>query len=156
MKLTVTQRIGGGYAVVLALAFGILLTGLVAITRINAGLLDVTDRAAPMLSQGGQLQTALLRAHAAVNRHLQQSQLTELAAIEAEFSQQRQATEQSLQALLQLSDGKTELTTALTDLSTRLTPIFETSNAIFAAHRSELEFAASVGKKSPPVRRHGG
>lgn len=147
MKLSVTQRIGGGYAVVLGLALGILVTGLIAITRINTGLADVTDRAAPMLSRGGQLQTSLLRAHAAVNRHLQQQQLGELAAIESEFTEHRATSEQALRALQDLSSANAELRTALTELEAQLAPIFANSNDIFTAHRSELEFAASVAKK---------
>ena len=148
MKLTVTQRIGGGYAVVLSLALGILFTGLIAITRINSGLEEVTDRAAPMLSQGGQLQTALLRAHATVTRHMQQTQIDELTTIETEFANQRGATEQALRKLQELSKDTAELHGALTTLEAQLAPVFAACSEIFTAHRDELKFADSVSKKT--------
>jgi methyl-accepting chemotaxis protein len=148
MKLTVSQRIGGGYAIVLALALGILFTGLIAITRINTGLTDVADRAAPMLNQGGQLKAAILLAHAAVNRHLQQGKATDLPGIETDFASQRSATEQALAELQRLSADDASLTAALSELNVAVTPVFAKSDEIFAAHRRELEFAASVSKQT--------
>lgn len=138
MNLTVTGRIVGGYAVMLALAIGILITGLIAITRINVGLESVTDRAAPMTRLSAELQTALLRTHANVLRHGQRFKTEELTGIETDTTEQRQRGQKAASELDQITEPYPELRAQLHAVSAALTPIFDAADAAFAARRKEL------------------
>ncbi len=147
MKLSVTHRIAGGYGVVLLLALGILLTGLIAIQRINASLLLVVDETTPMLNQSASLQTSLLHAQTRLMQHQQFTKLDQLSVAEEALATYQQANQTALLALQDLTQDDVALSNLVSDTNAALTSVFELIPKAIAHHRSELEQATRVGKQ---------
>ncbi|QDQ28788.1 methyl-accepting chemotaxis protein [Chitinimonas arctica] len=139
MRLTVTARIAGGYAVVLFLAAGILIVGMLGLNSVNDSLLVISDKSAPMISATSRMQSSLLQAKLAVMRHFQLSNLGELSRLEQVFDEQRKQYEQARSTLQLLTKEQPRLEQALTAADAASTQVFQQGPAVMKAHRVDTE-----------------
>ncbi len=86
MALTVSNRIAGGFLVVVSLLVVISTVSISNVRGINSDLLNIVDQANPMLKTSGDLISTMLQANDRVNRFKKQNQLDQLSAYQSEYS----------------------------------------------------------------------
>ncbi|MGQ5521994.1 HAMP domain-containing methyl-accepting chemotaxis protein [Chitinimonas sp. PSY-7] len=147
MRLTVATRIAGGFMAVLLLAAGIVIVGLVGLSKVNSNLLAVTDGAAPMIDASARMQAATLEARAAVMLHYQSSTPSELTAIEAEFQTAKAQYDSASQALNKLAESDPNILQAFNSGHSASAQIFDMGPKVLQAHRDDVEKGLLVTKQ---------
>jgi len=144
MNLTVTARLAGGAAIVIALLIAIAVTALSGVSSISDGLNAMTKKSAPMLVAGSESVSSLLKARVVVNRHHQSRDMAELAAFEDEYQQLISANQRSMSQLASLAETYPEIKNTLQKGANNIKDFMQTVPELFAAHNQDLQLGAKI------------
>lgn len=147
MTMTVSARIGGGFALLLLLLAGLLITGMTAIGRISDSLQIISEETTPLVIASGQAQESLLQARLAVNRYYLQDNPDELAGVEAVYEQQKTRNQQAFNQALLVSRDLGDISTQLQQVQQATDGIFQRTPEILSAHKLDVTLQQSLLEK---------
>ncbi|MBI2382438.1 MAG: methyl-accepting chemotaxis protein [Gammaproteobacteria bacterium] len=146
VKLNVSARIGAGYAVVLLLLLATVAVGVLAIQGINQGLTELSDRAGPMSTAGGELGASLLEAKSELIRYHQTGDAAKLGAIGERYERQHRRNAQAFKTLGELAADYPEVQRSLKPAQEAVAAAFALGPGLQAAHKTDVERGAEVAK----------
>jgi methyl-accepting chemotaxis protein len=148
MHLTISSRIAGGYALLLALGAAIVFCALSGISSISGNLTSVTDVANPMTDATSRMQTAVLQAQLDAVRFHQSAVLADLPTIEASFNQQRENAMKAKAELDTLAGVEPGINEALQASTASSQQLFDAAPRLLSAHKQDLEANIKLTKMS--------
>lgn len=147
MKWNVAARICAGFALMVLLLVGLLITGYGAISRINSGLMILSGKTTPLVIASGEVQASLLRARGDVTHHYLSEKADQLAVMEADYTKHQKQNAESLESAKNLAQDYPQLNQSLDAVAQISNEIFSIAPTILAAHRKDLEYQLLVDKK---------
>ncbi len=147
LRLTVTARIAGGYAIVLTLAAAILFAGLYGINSINESLTSVTKEAMPMGSSAGQMVATLLQGQSELVRFQNVSSPKDLDKIEKSYRNVKDYNAEALNQLATLTQDNADLKEMLDSAVEAQNKMFAAGTEVLGLHRSAVKNASIVSNQ---------
>ena len=147
MTWNVTARISAGFALMLALLAGLLITGFSAIHRINDGLLELNEKTTPLVMATDEINSSLLEARSAVTRHFLSNKLDQLGDFEAAYAGYAEKYRDALASSQSLSNNFPNVQQGLRAVEENANKVFKLAPTILDAHRSELEIEQKVSQQ---------
>lgn len=144
MSLSVTQRISGGFLLILLLSAGIFVAGLVGMSRINKGVGELTDKALPLTEQAGVVHIHLSDGVGTLLRFTQMHDPAKLSGLEQVYGTHQEALQQALDELDALSSGYSALGSILAETRQASEAFFSLAPTAIQAHRRATELNVQI------------
>ncbi|MBY4678189.1 methyl-accepting chemotaxis protein [Marinobacterium arenosum] len=149
MRLSVSQRIGGGFGLLCLL---LLLVGAIAwysFQTIDRQLRLVTREATPRVEQSGQLLTELLQTKYLLRSYLAASDEQNFSALEQQLEQRRLQFSRLMTQIRQLSERQPSLQQSLTQIEQQTRQLFSSAEQLFQQHRSYWQSSDRMAAARP-------
>lgn len=146
MALTVSQRIGWGFAASCGFLLAVAATALLGMNKIRGDLEAVADQAAPMVVSAGDLSTALLESSRAMGKHFNGRSDEILQAAHTEFDAALAKYQKSHAELQTLVGEDEDLQRGLTAVDQLAKAYFDGAPQVFSLHEEEIGAQKAVKK----------
>lgn len=147
MVLTVFARLVGGASLVILLLITIAYTGLNSVRKIEGGLVDVTDKATPMLIAGAESISALLKASLELNRFKESEVEAELNQQEESFNKLIEKSAASSHQLMQSGKHYAEILELLEASNKNINQFTKLAPQLFSKHRETINISKGLEEK---------
>lgn len=144
-KLTVVQRIAGGFIVVTALLLAVGMTGLVGQARMKAGLNNVSD-ATQLRSVSQSVLVALLEVGREADTYKAAREAGDLSKIEARYADTTKGIAQLRQDLAGLGANDDELKSAAQHFGDGIASVQNAANSLFQSHKQFADMLPKIKK----------
>ncbi|MEH6651052.1 MAG: methyl-accepting chemotaxis protein [Motiliproteus sp.] len=139
MKITITQRIGAGFSLLVILMLLMSFSSYRGLNQLNGQMTRAGQEVAPMLVSSGGMGVALLSANKTLMQFLFVKEVERLEAYEQAFAQQQSDYQQSYLRLQLLADTSVDLRDMLLESDQLAQRFLQDSGPVFSTHRSYLE-----------------
>ncbi len=146
MNLTVTQRIGAGFALTCGFLLLIAIVSIGSLQTISGDMSAVADRAAPMVIEGGDMHAGLLEGSRAIGKHFNGKTAEELQTAATAFQAAESLYQQARSDLGALVDDEEAIQSAMLRVDEKAKLFFETAPRLFSAHDAEVKAMVEVAK----------
>lgn len=146
MNLSVSQRIGGGFAVTCGFLLVISIVSVMSLNSVESDLEALADQATPMVYQGGELVSGLLESSRASSRHYNSQDDNEILSATQSYEAASQRYQSALNQLQKLTKENKALSSRLMDVDKAATIYFEMVPRLFNAHQQEVNAIKKVKK----------
>lgn len=138
MNLTVTQRILGGFALLVILLLVISGTSFRSLSAVDKQLSITTERITPIILRSSAMAVSLLSANKAVLLYLDTDDTAELAKQQKLFKQQQQQYSAQRDQLLELGQNYPQVLDAVADLDAKVAKYFANASKALTTHQTNL------------------
>lgn len=139
MKITITQRIGAGFSLLVALMLLMSFSSYRGLNQLDEQMTRAGQEVAPMLVNSGGMGVALLAANKTLMQFLFVKEVEQLEAYEQAFAQQQSDYQQSYQQLQVLADTSVDIRDMLLQSDQLAQRFLQDSGPVFSTHRAYLE-----------------
>lgn len=146
MNLSVTQRIGGGFALLVVLLMSISATSYRSLSEVNRQIERTTEQITPIMIHSGDISIALLSANKAMMEFMSASEPDALEAQQAHFSRQSAHFNTQRKFLTQLGEHYPQVLESIQQLDSLSIQFFENSEKAFSNHLAYLELREKQAK----------
>ncbi|MGV6851079.1 MAG: methyl-accepting chemotaxis protein [bacterium] len=146
MKLTVTSKIGGAFALLVLLIVAIAGLSFTGISNIGQSLNVVAENNIPMVLSGGKMTEALLESGLILNKYDNEKKIDQLEPIYEDFNKVKVKYSNAHSKLLMLTSGYEEISKNLKLSREQVEQLFKSSEQFFNLHEKELASANQVKK----------
>lgn len=144
LKLNVSTRIFGGFALVLILSIATFVASILGINAINADVQDVTVRSVPMLESSAKLSNSLLQSQATLLDLFNSDKMDYIEKNEASFQEQKKTNELAQQDLVSFTADLPNLNELLQKAITSKKAFYASAQTILDLHKQVLKGKAEV------------
>ncbi|MCJ8300308.1 MAG: methyl-accepting chemotaxis protein, partial [Pseudomonadales bacterium] len=138
MNLTVTQRIGGGFTLLVILLLIISSISFVSLTKVNEQLEITNQQITPIIVHSGEMAVSLLSANQALMLFMDNHSDEALEIQQQAFEQQQQNYAQQRSQLLEVGQHYSEVESAIKSLDKQVSAYFSNATLSLAIHRNFL------------------
>ncbi|MEH6578929.1 MAG: methyl-accepting chemotaxis protein [Amphritea sp.] len=138
MSLTVTQRIGGGFALLVILLLVISATSFRSLSEVNHQLEKTNDQITPIIVRSSDMAISLLSSNKSMLQYLDASDEETLALLKSNFDQQRQQYLTQREQLLGLGQAYPQVNNAVSGLDNKAEAYFTTASQALVGHQQYL------------------
>ena len=146
MKLKVSTRIAGGFALVLGLSIITFLTAMVSLVEINGRIQSITEESMPTQTKGALLTKGVLEGNALLLRFFNSTSEEQMDAHKERFSELEKLTSQAQKELQALTANSPELAESLSQVSQGIAAYSKVGQEAALAHRASLELNSQVAE----------
>ncbi|OUS37749.1 hypothetical protein A9R01_04160 ['Osedax' symbiont bacterium Rs2_46_30_T18] len=139
MNLTVTQRIGGGFTLLVILLLIISSISFVSLTKVDSQLEKTNQQITPIIVHSGAMAVSLLSANQALMLFIDNSSDDALQLQQQTFTQQQKSYSAQRNQLLEIGRHYPQVETAITSLDEKVDSYFASATLALATHRGFLD-----------------
>lgn len=144
LKLNVSTRIFGGFALVLILSIATFVASILGINAINAGMQDVTVRSVPMLESSAKLSNSLLQSQATLLDLFNSDKLDYVEKTEQSFIALKSTNQEAQKELVEFTKDLPELNTLFSKSVTSTKGFYSAAETMLGLHKQVLKGKANV------------
>ncbi len=148
MKLTVIQRVSGGFAVITLLLILLSISSFQAISSINHDMETVTEEATPLVVASGDTIADILAAGNTIASFHNSRNIAQLKSLKKEYSEFEAKYKNNILTLKSLSEIHTEVAKAVASADINHQSYLKTAQELFNVHQKSVELDLQIAENS--------
>jgi methyl-accepting chemotaxis protein len=146
MSLSVSQRITGGFSLVVVLSIGIFIVSLIAMGNINKSVINLSDKALPMTTMANGMHIDLMESITSLLKYLQSNSIDSLDKEATIFQSNQKSLAKKTDKLLASGNElqQSDLTAAINDSRQASDAFFAAAPKLMDAHHRDVELGIQI------------
>ncbi|WP_261841589.1 methyl-accepting chemotaxis protein [Aliamphritea ceti] len=152
MNLTVTQRIGGGFALLVILLLIISASSYRGLSQVNHQLEITNDEITPIIVRSSAMAVSLLSSNKSMLQYLDSTDTETLALYQDNFEQQRQQYQQQREQLLKYAKTYPEVSNTINQLDSKTDSYYLSAEQALIDHQQYLQLSTQLEQAEQDLR----